>query len=329
MMEALKDKYSRKIDYVRLSITDRCDLRCQYCMALEQKFAPKPEILSFEEIVSLVDFLSKNGVKKIRLTGGEPMVRKDFDKLLYMLAPFLENNSLDEIALTTNGTLLSKYANDLAKNHIKRINVSIDSLNKDKYKQITRGGDLSNVLYGLECAKNQGLKIKLNCVLIRNFNDDEISKIIEFAHENMFDISLIETMPLDERILNRKEGYISAYEIKSQLEKQWQLEEIPYKTNGPARYYYIKQTKGRIGFISPMSHNFCADCNRVRISANGQLFACLGHDDAFDLKTPLKQKDFEKMAQVLHNAINKKPQSHLFDFDNGYVPKRPMSLTGG
>lgn len=326
------DNLGRKIDYVRLSLTDRCDLRCHYCMVPNQTFLPKREVLSFEEIIKLVSFLTKNGVKFLRITGGEPLVRKDFSKLIGQLGEFVKNGSLQELTLTTNGTQLRHYAPILAASGVKRINVSLDSINKENYKKITRGGNLDEVLLGIETAINNNIRVKINCVALKQDNFEEIPKIIEYAHLIGADISLIETMPLDENI-ERAEQFISLSEIRKSLESKWQLIKDEYKTKGPSQYYRIIETGGRIGFITPLSHNFCETCNRVRITCTGKLYTCLGSDNFSDLRPALLNNDFEELNKIYIEALAFKPKAHDFIIGEGsnfgYIPKRPMSLTGG
>lgn len=323
------DILGRNIDYIRLSLTDRCDLRCQYCMSENQKFLPRTEILSFEEIINLVKFLTQNGVKYLRLTGGEPLVRKDVMKLIQNLGLFLKNGELQELTITTNGTMLSHYAKDLALAGIRRINVSLDTLDAQKYKKITRGGDIAKVFAGIDEAIKQKIRVKINCVVLKQDNFDDLPKIIEYAHSIGADISLIETMPMDEKILGREEQYVSMNIVRQMLENKWQIIRDEYKTNGPSQYYRIEETGGRIGFITPLSHNFCASCNRVRITCTGKLYMCLGHDDYYDLRPALLNNDFNELNKIYVDALNHKPKAHNFLIGGGYVPKRPMSLTGG
>lgn len=323
------DILGRNIDYIRLSLTDRCDLRCQYCMSENQNFLPRTEILSFEEIINLVKFLTQNGVKYLRLTGGEPLVRKDVMKLIQNLGLFLKNGELQELTITTNGTMLGHYAKDLALAGIRRINVSLDTLDAQKYKKITRGGDIAKVFAGIDEAIKQKIRVKINCVVLKQDNFDDLPKIIEYAHSIGADISLIETMPMDEKILGREEQYVSMNIVRQMLENKWQIIRDEYKTNGPSQYYRIEETGGRIGFITPLSHNFCASCNRVRITCTGKLYMCLGHDDYYDLRPALLNNDFNELNKIYVDALNHKPKAHNFLIGGGYVPKRPMSLTGG
>jgi GTP 3',8-cyclase len=326
----MQDIFARKIDYVRLSLTDRCDLRCQYCMLENQKFLPRNEVLSFEEICTLVDFLCQNNVRNLRLTGGEPLVRKDVGDLISRLGQFVQSGRLDELTMTTNGTLLRHYAKDIAKAGIKRINVSLDTINAQKYRKITRNGDLSQVLAGIDAAIANNIRVKINCVVLKQDNLDELPQIIEYAHSIGADISLIETMPMDEKILGREEQYVPLNLVRQSLERQWKIINDDYKTKGPSQYFRIVETGGRIGFITPMSHNFCAACNRVRITCTGKLYMCLGHDDFYDLRPSLS--DFSQFTKTYQNALLHKPKAHDFLIgggEMGYVPRRPMSLTGG
>lgn len=328
------DSSARKIDYLRLSVTDRCDLRCEYCMLENQTFLPRNEVMSFEEIIELVDFLTKNGVHHLRLTGGEPLVRKDIKKLLLALGKFVALGRLQELTLTTNGTQLADNIENIKAAGIKRVNVSLDTINAQKYKKITRNGDLAKVLYGIDCAIATGLKVKINCVVLRQDNLAQISEIIEYAHGIGADISLIETMPLDENIQDREAQYVPMFEVRKILESKWDFVADDYKTKGPSQYFRIAQTGGRIGFITPLSHNFCASCNRVRITCTGKLYMCLGHDDFYDLRPALLAKDTKKLGEIYQNALLHKPKSHEFliggsQEDKFYIPRRPMSFTGG
>lgn len=333
MERNLIDPYGRTITYLRLSLTDRCDLRCFYCMAEHMVFVPKKELLTLEELAQVADAFIARGVRKIRLTGGEPLVRKDFMKLVHHLSTHLEQGRLDEIALTTNATQLGTYAQGLKDAGVERINVSLDSLNPQTFKHITRNGDLSKVLTGIESALAVGLKLKLNTVALKQDNMDEIPDMIRWAHARNMDMTLIEVMPMGDTGENRFDQYIPLTEIRETLDSQWTLTDTPHRTGGPARYVDIAQTGGRLGFISPLSHNFCASCNRVRVTCTGKLFMCLGQNDQVDLRAALRENnDLETLDACLDRAIGRKPEHHDFAITSEETAgemRRHMSVTGG
>ncbi len=325
----LIDKFGRIIDYLRISITDRCDFRCIYCMAEEMTFLPRSQILTLEEIYRLAKIFVELGVKKIRITGGEPLLRNGMIDLLDQIGK-LEN--LKELVLTTNGSHLASNALALKKANVKRLNISLDTLQTEKFRKLTRTGNLSDVLAGIEAAKNAEFTgIKLNAVILKNHNDDEICDLVEFAIQKQIDISFIEEMPLGViKTHHRGDVYCSSDAIKAELESHFDLLTSAEKTGGPSRYFVIKDTKTKIGFISPHSHNFCSDCNRVRITAEGKLFLCLGNETFVDLKKILRGNETDNLLkQSIVNAIQLKPEKHFFNLLEQPVIFRHMNVTGG
>lgn len=327
------DPFGREVSYLRVSVTDRCDFRCVYCMSENMTFLPKKELLTLEELDRLCSAFVNRGVRKLRITGGEPLVRKGIMTLFENLSRHLESGALDELTLTTNGSQLHRYADDLVRLGVKRINVSIDTLNDKKFHEITRWGDLDKVRRGLDAALNAGLQVKINAVALKDVNEHEIPEMIEWAHGQGMDMTLIETMPLGDIDGDRTDQYLPLDKVRSGLEQHWTLEDIPYKTGGPARYVKIAETGGRLGFITPLTHNFCESCNRVRLTCTGQLFMCLGQNDVADLRTPLRQSENdETLYQAMDEAIGRKPKGHDFIIDRehgGPALDRHMSMTGG
>jgi cyclic pyranopterin phosphate synthase len=329
----LIDPFGRAITYVRISVTDRCDFRCVYCMAEDMTFLPKKDVLSLEELDRLCSAFVAKGVRKLRLTGGEPLVRKNVMSLVRSLARHLDSGALDELTITTNGSQLVRYAADLAAAGVRRINVSVDTLDPDKFKQITRWGDLAKVQAGIAAAKAAGLQIKVNVVALKGVNEDEIDTMIAWAHGEGMDLTLIETMPLGEIDGDRTDQYLPLSQVRQQLESRWTLEDIPFKTGGPARYVQIRETGGRLGFITPLTHNFCESCNRVRVTCTGTLYMCLGQEDAADLRAPLRASEADELLYAaIDEAILRKPKGHDFVIDR--ARKKPslarhMSVTGG
>ncbi|MEM5501250.1 GTP 3',8-cyclase MoaA [Ahrensia kielensis] len=327
------DPFGRMVDYLRVSVTDRCDFRCVYCMSEHMTFLPKKELLTLEELDRLCTAFINKGVKRLRLTGGEPLVRKNIMHLIEQLSRHLKSGELDELTLTTNGSQLAKYAQQLADNGVKRINVSLDTLDGDKFKKITRWGALDRVLTGIEAARSAGLKVKINAVALKGVNDMEIVDMMRWAHKDDMDFTLIETMPMGEIDEDRTDQYLPLKQVRSDLEQDFTLNDIAYKTGGPARYVEVAETGGRLGFITPMTHNFCESCNRVRLTCTGTLYMCLGQDDAADLRTPLRASEGnELVSQAIDEAISRKPKGHDFIIDR--TTKRPsvsrhMSVTGG
>ncbi|MGO4451012.1 GTP 3',8-cyclase MoaA [Phyllobacterium sp. TAF24] len=327
------DPFGRTISYLRVSVTDRCDFRCTYCMSEHMTFLPKKDLLTLEELDRLCTAFIEKGVRKLRLTGGEPLVRKNIMHLIGELSRHLRSGALEELTLTTNGSQLARYAAELADHGVKRINVSLDTLDPEKFHAITRWGDLNRVLEGIDAAQAAGIRIKLNAVALKGFNDHEIPEMIRWAHGRDMDLTLIETMPMGEIDLDRTDQYLPLSMVRSDLAKQFTLEDIPYKTGGPARYSYIRETGGRIGFITPMTHNFCESCNRVRLTCTGTLYMCLGQEDAADLRAPLRASEGnELLNDAIDEAIGRKPKGHDFIIDrrhNRPAVSRHMSVTGG
>ena len=329
----LIDPFGRTIDYLRLSVTDRCDFRCVYCMAENMHFLPKAEILTLEELDRLSTAFIEHGVKRLRLTGGEPLVRKGIMTLVSSLSRHLESGALEELTVTTNGSQLSRFAKDLAAAGVRRLNVSIDSLKEERFRAITRWGRFQQVMDGIDAALAEGLKIKLNVVALKGVNEDEFDDMIRFCHERGMDLTFIETMPMGEIDQDRTDQYLPLSKVKQDLAQNWTLTPTPYKTGGPASYMNIKETGGRIGFITPLSHNFCESCNRVRVTCTGTLFMCLGQEDAADLRAPLRASESnDGLMQAIYHAIERKPKGHDFAIDR--LTNRPsigrhMSVTGG
>ena len=326
------DPFGRSVSYLRVSVTDRCDLRCVYCMAEDMSFLPKSDVLSLEELERLCSAFVRKGVRRLRLTGGEPLVRRGIMTLITNLGQLVKTGAMDELTLTTNGTQLAKYAEGLAAAGIRRINVSLDSLDADKFAAVTRWGRLDQVLDGIMAAKQAGIAIKINTVALKGVNDGEYDHLIQWCGQNGFDLCLIETMPMGEIHTDRMEQYLPLSVIREDLQRRWTLSETDYRTGGPARYVRVAETGGRIGFITPMTHNFCESCNRVRITCTGTLFMCLGQDDAVDLRNPLRHSEADlALDQAIDDAIARKPKGHDFIIDRQSRPAvtRHMSVTGG
>jgi GTP 3',8-cyclase len=328
----LVDGFGRAVTYLRVSVTDRCDLRCVYCMSEHMVFLPKAEVLTLEELDRLASTFVRLGVRKLRLTGGEPLVRKGFMTLVENLSRHLKTGALDELTLTTNATQLNRYAADLARVGVRRINVSLDTLKPDLFARITRGGDLSRVLAGIEAARTAGLAVKINTVALKTDNASEIPELISWAHGLGMDMTLIETMPMGEVDEDRTDQFLSLAEVRRELESYWTLTDLPLTTGGPARYVRIAETGGRLGLITPLSHNFCEGCNRVRLTCTGVLHSCLGRDDANDLRAVLRGgADEAGLEAAIRAAIDAKPKGHDFHIERGAAPAltRHMSTTGG
>jgi GTP 3',8-cyclase len=327
------DPYGRMVSYLRVSVTDRCDFRCVYCMAEDMTFLPKRELLTLEELDRLCTAFIDKGVRRLRLTGGEPLVRKNIMSLIRSLGRHLETGALEELTITTNGSQLSRFANELYECGVRRINVSIDTLDAEKFKTVTRWGDLGKVMDGIRAATEAGLQVKINMVALKDVNEHEISTMLEWCHQHGHDLTLIETMPLGEIEGDRTDQYLPLSTVRTRLSEQFTLTNIPYKTGGPARYYAVEETGGRLGFITPMTHNFCETCNRVRVTCTGQLYMCLGQDDMADLRAPLRASEGnEILNQAIDEAIGRKPKGHDFIIDrNSKQPavSRHMSVTGG
>ena len=326
------DPFGRTISYLRVSVTDRCDFRCVYCMAEDMVFLPKSDLLTLEELDRLCRAFIRRGVKKLRLTGGEPLVRRNVMRLIDSLGGEI-GNGLEELTLTTNGSQLAKYAGDLAKAGVKRINVSVDTLDEQKFTAITRWGRLPQVLDGVMAAKEAGLKGKINAVALKGVNEDEFDGMIEWCGVHGFDLCLIETMPMGEVDEDRTAQYLPLSLVRARLSRRWTLSESSYVTGGPARYMSIAETGQRLGFITPLTHNFCEGCNRVRLTCTGTLYMCLGQDDAADLRTPLRAtEDNAALDAAITEAIARKPKGHDFVIDRRHARPavaRHMSVTGG
>ena len=328
----LIDGFGRTVRYLRVSVTDRCDLRCVYCMAEHMVFLPKAEVLTLEELDQIASTFVELGVKKLRLTGGEPLVRKGFLGLVENLSRHLKSGALEELTLTTNGTRLAHFAKDLARFGVKRINVSLDSLDPVLFKSLTRGGDLAQVMAGLDAADAAGLAVKINVVALKDTNEAEIPAMISWAHGRGYDLTLIETMPLGDTGEDRTSQFLSLAKVRENLSSFWTLTDIPLQTGGPARYVRIEETGGRLGLITPMSHTFCEACNRVRLTCTGVLHTCLGHEDEMDLRAVLRgPKGPGGLEDAIRLAIAGKPEGHDFHISEGSAPTlaRHMSRTGG
>lgn len=331
----LVDQFGRQVTYLRISVTDRCDLRCTYCMAEKMQFLPKRDLLTIEELDHVARVFVQRGVRKIRITGGEPLVRKGMPELFERLGGYL-GHGLQELTLTTNGTLLTQFADMLARNGVKRLNVSLDSLDPTRFETITRRGKLQQVLNGIDAALDAGLKVKINTVALKHDNADELQEMIAWAHGKGMDLTLIEVMPLGETDEDRIDQYIPLPMIRDQLEQNWTLEDLPSadKNAGPSRYARVTETGGKLGFITPLTNNFCAGCNRVRVTCTGRIYMCLGQDDHIDLRAALRESDDPDAAldACLNRALLKKPERHAFKINRrGQDPAlaRHMSVTGG
>jgi cyclic pyranopterin phosphate synthase len=323
------DGYGRHITYVRMSVTDRCDLRCRYCMAERMTFLPRKDVLSLEEIVDLADIFIARGVKRIRLTGGEPLVRKGIGELVRMLGERI-GNGLDELTMTTNGTQLAAHAPVLFNSGIRRINVSLDSRDPDRFRHITRRGDLSQVLRGIEAAASAGLKIKINMVALKGLNEDEIAPMLSWCAAQGHDLTLIETMPLGDVEEDRTEHYLPLSEVREQLRRDFSLVPSIARTGGPARYHEVEGLGVRLGLITPLTHNFCDGCNRIRVAATGTVFGCLGHDQKVELRDLLRSGGESAVTEALDRLLAGKPKGHQFRIDSARpAVGRHMSVTGG
>ena len=328
------DPFGRSITYLRVSVTDRCDFRCVYCMAEDMTFLPKAELLTLEELERVCAAFIGLGVKKIRLTGGEPLVRKNVMSLIQGLAGYLDGGGLEELTLTTNGSQLAKYADELVRLGVKRINVSLDTLEADKFRELTRWGDLAQVMRGIDAAQQAGLRIKINAVALKGVNEAEFDDLIRWSHGRGMDMTLIEVMPMGEiGTATRLDQYLPLSMVRADLAKRWTLTDLDYTSGGPARYVRIEETGGKLGFITPLTHNFCEACNRVRLTCTGTLYMCLGQEDAADLRAPLRQSDSDELLMsAIHEAIGRKPKGHDFVIDrrrNRPAVPRHMSVTGG
>jgi cyclic pyranopterin phosphate synthase len=329
----LIDPFHRAITYLRVSVTDRCDFRCVYCMSENMAFLPKQDLLTLEELDRLCSAFIAKGVRKLRLTGGEPLVRRGIMTLVGALSRHLADGALDELTLTTNGSQLPKFARELAACGVKRINVSLDTLDPDRFREITRWGELDKVLAGIDAAQAAGLKVKINAVALKGVNEDEMPALLRWAHGRDMDLTLIEVMPLGDIGEGRLDQYLPLSMVRARLAQQFTLDEIDYKSGGPARYVHVKETGGRLGFITPLTHNFCESCNRVRVTCTGTLYMCLGQEDAADLRTPLRASESnDRLYAAIDEAITRKPKGHDFVIDRRHrrpALARHMSVTGG
>jgi cyclic pyranopterin phosphate synthase len=329
----LFDSFGRRITYLRVSVTDRCDLRCVYCMAEHMTFLPKQDLLNLEELDRVCTTFVGLGIRKLRLTGGEPLVRRDLPSLIGSLSRHLQSGALEELTLTTNGSQLEKHAYELGRCGVKRINVSLDTLDPGKFRAITRWGELRKVLDGIAAAQRAGLFVKINVVALRGINEHEIPRLIEWAHGRGMDVALIEVMPLGEISGDRIAQYLPLSIVRARLAQRYALEDTDYCTGGPARYVRVRETGGRVGFITPLTHNFCESCNRVRVTCTGTLYMCLGQNDAVDLRAPLRASmDDSLLEAAIRRAIERKPRGHDFVIDRRNAKPalaRHMSVTGG
>jgi cyclic pyranopterin phosphate synthase len=332
-MSGLVDPFGREISYIRISVTDRCDFRCVYCMSEDMTFLPKKDLLTLEELDRVASAFIGLGVEKIRVTGGEPLVRKGIMTLFDNLGRHIGEGGLKELTVTTNGSQLARHADDLYAAGVRRVNVSIDTLDPVKFKAITRWGNFDKVLEGLAAAKAAGLAVKINAVALKDVNEHEFDAMIGWCGDNGYDLTLIETMPLGDIDGDRTDQYLPLSVVRGRLKKNWTLTDIPYRTGGPARYMEIGETGRKLGFITPMTHNFCESCNRVRLTCTGTLYMCLGQNDSADLKTPLRASESdEPLIEAIHEAIGRKPKGHDFIIDRDHdkpAVGRHMSVTGG
>ncbi len=332
-LSPMVDPFGRTIRYLRVSVTDRCDFRCFYCMSEDMTFLPKADLLTLEELDRLCSAFIAKGVRKLRFTGGEPLVRRNVISLIRSLSRHLTSGALDELTLTTNGSQLSRFAAELADCGVRRINVSLDTLDADKFRAITRWGDFDKVLAGIEAARSAGLAVKINAVALKNLNEEEIPSLMRWAHGKGMDLTLIEVMPMGDVGAGRIDQYLPLSVVRARLAQEFTLTELAETTGGPARYVRVAETGGKLGFITPMTHNFCESCNRVRITCTGTLHTCLGHEDASDLRKPLRASpDNALLGAAIDRAIGLKPKGHDFIIDrrhNRPAVGRHMSVTGG
>ena len=330
---SMVDPFGRHVSYLRVSVTDRCDFRCVYCMAEDMTFLPKRDVLTLEELDRLCSAFVDKGVRKLRLTGGEPLVRRNIMWLIRQLSRHIDTGALEELTLTTNGSQLGRFATELVDCGVKRVNVSLDTRDAQKFRDITRWGDFDKVMAAIDTALAAGLRIKINMVALKDVNEHEIVPMMQWAHDKGMDLTLIETMPLGEIDGDRTDQYLPLSQVRARLMDDWTLADIPYKTGGPARYVEVKETGGRLGFITPLTHNFCESCNRVRLTCTGTLYMCLGQDDAADLRAPLRASEGNELLHAaIDEAIGRKPKGHDFIIDRdheGPAVTRHMSVTGG
>ncbi|NVN11346.1 GTP 3',8-cyclase MoaA [Nguyenibacter vanlangensis] len=332
------DSFGRAVTYLRVSVTDRCDMRCVYCMSETMSFLPKADILTFEELDRLCAAFIRNGVTRIRITGGEPLVRRDIDLFFQALGRWLhgrdDSGHLDEMTLTTNGSLLADHADALARAGVRRVNISLDSLDPERFRRITRRGVLDQTLNGIRAARAAGLAVRINTVAMAGVNDDEFDTLLAWCGEIGADLCLIETMPMGETGEDRTDRYLPLSAVRADLARRWTLEPLPLRTGGPARYLHVRETGRKLGLITPMTHNFCESCNRVRLSCTGQLYTCLGHEGATDLRRPVRDgATDDTLLHLVRQAILRKPKGHDFvigrQADDPATIRRHMSVTGG
>ncbi len=327
------DPFGRDITYLRVSVTDRCDFRCTYCMTEDMTFLSRKDLLSLEEMDRLCSAFVKRGVRKLRITGGEPLVRRNVISLITSLGRHIDSGDLDEMTLTTNASQLSKYAVDLFKSGVRRVNISLDTLDRDKFRELTRNGDLDRVMEGIIAARDAGLKVKINTVALKGVNDSDAGRLVAWCGENGFDLTFIETMPMGEVANGMVDRYVPLSQIRASLEDEWTLNDLSDSTGGPSRYVGVAETGQRVGFITPMSRHFCDTCNRVRLTCTGTLYLCLGRDAAVDLRRPLRASDSDdELLAAIDQAIARKPKGHDFILnpDDGYPTiARNMNVTGG
>jgi GTP 3',8-cyclase len=332
-LRPLIDPFRRTITYLRVSVTDRCDFRCFYCMSEDMTFLPKRDLLTLEELDRLCTVFVERGVRKLRLTGGEPLVRRNIMSLFASLSRHLKSGALDELTLTTNGSQLARFAEELAGYGVKRVNVSLDTLDPEKFRRITRWGEFGKVIDGIDAAQRASLKVKINAVALKDLNEDEIEPLMEWAHGRGMDVTLIEVMPLGEVETQRIDQFLPLSLVRARLVDRYTLEDLPESTGGPARYVRVKETGRKLGFITPLTHNFCESCNRVRLTCTGKLYMCLGQEDAADLRTPLRASEANDAVEAaIEEAISRKPKGHDFVIDrrvNRPAVARHMSVTGG
>jgi cyclic pyranopterin phosphate synthase len=329
----LIDPFQRRITYLRVSVTDRCDFRCVYCMSEDMAFLPKRDLLTLEELDRVCTVFVEKGVRKLRITGGEPLVRRDIVQLFRLLSRHLASGALDELTLTTNGSQLARVARELADCGVRRVNVSLDTLDREKFRAIARRDLFDQVLGGIDAAQAAGLAVKINAVALKGVNEDEIEALMRWAHGRGMALTLIEVMPLGDIAPDRFDQYLPLSLVRQRLEARFTLTDLPLSTGGPARYVEVAETGGVLGFITPLTHNFCESCNRVRMTCTGRLYMCLGQEDAADLREPLRASEGnERLERAIEAAIARKPRGHDFVIDRG--PARPavprhMSVTGG
>uniref|UniRef100_UPI003B52FD9D GTP 3',8-cyclase MoaA n=1 Tax=Roseovarius indicus TaxID=540747 RepID=UPI003B52FD9D len=335
MTAPLIDPFQRAISYLRVSVTDRCDFRCVYCMSENMTFLPKKELLTLEELDRMCSTFVRLGVEKLRITGGEPLVRRDIMTFFQSMTRHLESGDLRELTLTTNGSQLARFADDLYAAGVRRVNISLDTLDEKKFADVTRWGRLPQVLKGIDAAQKAGLRVKINTVALKGFNEDELFTLVQWCAERDMDLTFIEVMPMgDIGNEDRLDQYWKLTDLRARLAEEYTLTDLAERTGGPARYVQLEETGQKIGFITPLTHNFCESCNRVRLTCTGELYMCLGQEDMADLRAPLRNNpaDDAPLEQAIRNAIAHKPKGHDFDYSRQAVDgqmSRHMSHTGG